>query len=54
MYNGNELKLSLVEIDGDSVRVSPFTNETHSTVYVDGTIILETIYDKLIKFYREE
>lgn len=40
LHRGIEYGLSLVEIDGTEVIVSPFDHETASTVYVDGTIVI--------------
>ena len=47
IFNGSERGLSLVEIEHDgvsrlwSVQVSPFSGETHSTAFVDGTIVID-------------
>ncbi len=47
VFNGVEHRLSLVEIEQNpdsglwSVSVSPFAGETHSTAFVDGTIVVE-------------
>lgn len=38
LHREREYGLSLVEIDGTEVRVSPFERETASTTFVDGTI----------------
>lgn len=40
LHRGREYGLSLVEIDGTEVHVLPFAGETHSTVFVDGTLVV--------------
>lgn len=48
--DGQEYFLSLVEIVNGRVNISPFTEETHSTTYVDGTIRISTDNGKLVHF----
>ncbi|MDE6287804.1 MAG: hypothetical protein K2M00_03340 [Muribaculaceae bacterium] len=38
IHRGREYGLSLVEINGCDVKVSPFEAETASTVYYNGTL----------------
>lgn len=42
IVDGQVKGLSLVELDGDRIVVTPFAGETHSTVLVDGTLIVDS------------
>lgn len=45
-------KLSIVTINDDgSVYVSPFDAEIHSTRFIDGTLIVDTISGVEVKIY---
>ena len=48
VHNGSMHPLSLVEISQNegsglwTVKISPFVSETHSTSFVDGTLVVES------------
>ncbi len=52
ILDGEERGLSVVEVKDGCVSVAPFEREVHSTVLLDGSLVMETENGKIKKIWQ--
>ena len=53
VLDGVEHGLSLLEISGQKIRVTPFAGETHSTVFVNARVVVSTEQGEIVSYSEE-